>query len=221
MTGQFPSPPRNPGQYRSQQDAASITGKAEGAAGWGRALKPEMQSWGRQGAVGAGAGRGNAQAPWLAAGAGPPRLPWSQSPSRVSGAANLGDPGGGDQQRHPKRRSQEHGGDGRGAAGTGTLWGQCSCHPGPALGACSGPRRDRGGLAGGWACCLRPGCCTAHLRHFPAAAPQTLARAPGEREGGGRRAEGRGRARRSAPQLAPLRPRLAGLRPRRRWAPPF
>lgn len=72
MTGQFPFPPPNPREYRSQQDAALRTGKAEGAAGWGRALKPEMQSQGREGAVGDGAGRGNAQAPWRAAGAGPP-----------------------------------------------------------------------------------------------------------------------------------------------------
>lgn len=72
MTGQFPFPPLNPGEYRSQQDAVLRTGKAEGAAGWGRALKPETQSQGREGAVGAGAGRGNAQAPWRAAGAGPP-----------------------------------------------------------------------------------------------------------------------------------------------------
>lgn len=72
MTGQFPFPPPNPGEYRSQQDAGLRTGKAEGAAGWGRALKPETQSQGRKGAVGAGAGRGNAQAPWRAAGAGPP-----------------------------------------------------------------------------------------------------------------------------------------------------
>lgn len=72
MTGQFPFPPPNPRDYRSQQDAALRTGKAEGAAGWGRALKPETQSQGREGAVGAGAGRGNAQAPWRAAGAGPP-----------------------------------------------------------------------------------------------------------------------------------------------------
>lgn len=72
MTGQFPFPPPNPGEYRSQQDTALRTGKAEGAAGWGRALKPETQSQGREGAVGAGARRGNAQAPWRAAGAGPP-----------------------------------------------------------------------------------------------------------------------------------------------------
>lgn len=104
--------------------------------------------------------------------------------------------------RHDQWRSLERGGDGRWAAGAGTLRGQRGRHPGRALGACCGPGRNRGGRAGGPARCLRPGCCAAHLRHFLAAAPQTLACAPGEREGGGRRAEGRGRARRSEPRLA-------------------
>lgn len=151
--------------------------------------------------------------------------PGSQSPSQVSAAANLGKPGGGDKQRHTTRRSLEHGGDRRRAAGAGTLFGQRGRHPGPAMGACSGPGRGRGGGARGLARCLRPGCCAAHLRHFLAAAPQTLARAPGEREGGGRRAEGRGQARRSAPGLARLRPRRGSAPPCQAapgapWPPP-
>lgn len=179
-----------------------------------------------QGAQGGGrrrTGRGNAQAPRQAAGAGPPGSSGARVPSRVSAAANLGEPGGGDQQRQTTRRSPAHGGDRLGAAGAGTLGGWCGRHPGPALGACSGPGRDRCSLAGGRARCLRPGCYTAHLRHFLAAAPQTLARAPGEREGGGGRAEGRGASAEvsapagcapapagSAPPSAPLGPSLSG-----------
>lgn len=81
--------------------------------------------------------------------------------------------------------------DGRGAAGAGTLGGQWGRLPSPSRGACSRPGPDRGGRAGGPARCLRPGCCAAHLRHFLAAAPQTLARAPrGREEGGGGRKGG-------------------------------
>lgn len=193
MTGQFPSPPGNLGQYL----VVSKTQPLE--LGARKAQQPQGERWSRGRKAGGARGR---RAPEPAEETprppGRPRAlgrlaPGDQSPSRVSAAANLGEPGGGDQQRHAKRRSQALGGDGRGAAGAGTLGGQRGRHPGPALGARSGPGRDRSGLAGGWARCLRPGCCAAHLRHFLAAAPQTLARAPGEREGGGRRAEGRGR----------------------------
>lgn len=161
-------------------------------AGWGRApgrraggAEPGTQTRGSR----ARAGRGDAQAPWRAAGAGPPGPQEPQS-SQVSAAANLGDPGGGDLQRHAALRNPGPGGDRRRAAGAGTLGGRGGRHPGSALGACSEP--------GGRARCLRPGCCAAHLRHFLAAAPQTLARAPGRgREGTagerGGRAERRGR----------------------------
>lgn len=70
-------------------------------------------------------------------------------------------------------------------------------------------------------CCLHPGCCAAHLRHFLAAALQTLVCTPGEREGqwGEGRREGASAAA-SAPAgwavtQALLRPSL----PRRTAAP--
>lgn len=181
----------NPGQDRSQQDAALVMetrkesrlGESAGRRAGG--AEPGTQTRGSR----ARAGRGDAQAPWRAAGAGPPGPQEPQS-SQVSAAANLGEPGGGDLQRHAALRSPGPDGDRRRAAGAGTLGGRGGRHPGSALGACSEP--------GGRARCLRPGCCAAHLRHFLAAAPQTLARAPGRgREGTagerGGRAERRGR----------------------------
>lgn len=196
MTGQFPSPPRN---RDSTASYSARTGKAEGAASRERAAAGDAEpgARGRRGAGGRRAGRGNAQAPWLAAVLGRP-LPPSRSRSWVSAAANLGDLGGGDSSATPRpapRRSLERGGDGRGRAGTGRGSGRRDPpssrgrRPGRALGACSGPDRDGGGRAGGPARCLRSGCCAAHLRHFLAAAPQTLARPRPGREGG-RRGEG-------------------------------
>ena len=172
----------------SQSARCSLgNGNAEGgqAGGGRRGAELGTQSRGSR----ARASRGDAQAPWRTAGAGPPGAQEPPS-SQVSAAANLGEPGGGDRQRHAALRRAGPGGDRRRAAGAGTLGGRGGRHPGSALGACSEP--------GGRARCLRPGCCAAHLRHFLAAAPQTLARAPGRgREGTagerGGRAERRGR----------------------------
>lgn len=205
MTVQFPFPPPNPREYRSQQDAALRTGKAEGAAGWGRALKPETQSQGREGAVGAGAGRGNAQAPWRAAGAGPP-LRGARVPLRFQQQQISASPGAATSGATP-----------RGGAWSPVVMGEGWRATGPSAGSTAVT------LALRWAPAAGPAEAAAAVREDRrAASARDAARricgiswpprrrhspAPPERgRGGGRRAERRGQARRSAPRLARLRP---------------
>lgn len=215
MTGQFPSPPRN---RDSTASYSARTGKAEGAASRERAAAGDAEpgARGRRGAGGRRAGRGNAQAPWLAAVLGRP-LPPSRSRSWVSAAANLGDLGGGDSSATPRpapRRSLERGGDGRGragAAGAGTL----RAHAAAALAVRSapapGPTETAAAVRGDRrAACARDAARRICGISWPPRRRRSPARAPGEREGAGGRVEGRGRTRRSAPRLARLRPGAAG-----------
>lgn len=216
MTGQFPSPRRNLGQYRSQQDAASRTGEAEGAARLGESAEAGDAEAGAPGGGGRRSRQRKRPGPLASRGCWAAGLPGSQSPSRVSAAANLSEAGGGDQQHYAKRRSQGHGGDGRGGGSRRRDPGRPTrLPPWPC------PRRLLRAGQRPWRPCGRmgalppPGILRGASAAFPGRRTADTRPRLGEREGAGGRAGGRGQARRSAPWLASLRPRLAGLPPRR------